>query len=73
MGRRRAARGPAAAVQAGSAEEPSRLGRKEEEEEEGRGEGGGAVMATNIEEIFRSFVVNKFREMQEEQQQQHGG
>uniref|UniRef100_A0A8C3KZN7 Protein SON n=1 Tax=Chrysolophus pictus TaxID=9089 RepID=A0A8C3KZN7_CHRPC len=32
-------------------------------------------MATNIEQIFRSFVVNKFREIQEEQQQQqqHGG
>ncbi|XP_057266087.1 protein SON isoform X4 [Pezoporus wallicus] len=31
-------------------------------------------MATNIEEIFRSFVVNKFREIQEEQQQQqHSG
>ncbi|NXR34733.1 SON protein, partial [Zosterops hypoxanthus] len=30
-------------------------------------------MATNIEEILRSFVVSKFREIQEEQQQQHGG
>ncbi|XP_068000650.1 protein SON isoform X2 [Melanerpes formicivorus] len=30
-------------------------------------------MATNIEQIFRSFVVSKFREIQEEQQQQHGG
>ncbi|XP_061215027.1 protein SON isoform X2 [Neopsephotus bourkii] len=30
-------------------------------------------MATNIEEIFRSFVVNKFREIQEEQQQHGGG
>ncbi|KAL9866680.1 protein SON isoform 3-T3 [Geothlypis trichas] len=30
-------------------------------------------MATNIEQILRSFVVSKFREIQEEQQQQHGG
>ncbi|NXY89504.1 SON protein, partial [Alcedo cyanopectus] len=30
-------------------------------------------MAANIEEIFRSFVVNKFREIQEEQQQHGGG
>ncbi|XP_065718602.1 protein SON isoform X2 [Patagioenas fasciata] len=30
-------------------------------------------MATNIEQIFRSFVVSKFREIQEEQQQQHSG
>ncbi|XP_032535941.1 protein SON isoform X1 [Chiroxiphia lanceolata] len=30
-------------------------------------------MATNIEEILRSFVVSKFREIQGEQQQQHGG
>ncbi|XP_071609975.1 protein SON isoform X2 [Heliangelus exortis] len=30
-------------------------------------------MATNIEEIFRSFVVSKFREIQEEQQQHSGG
>lgn len=36
-------------------------------------EGRGDVMATNIEEILRSFVVSKFREIQEEQQQQHGG
>lgn len=43
--------------------EASRRGRKE----------GGGVMATNIEQILRSFVVSKFREIQEEQQQQHGG
>lgn len=36
-------------------------------------EGKGGVMATNIEQILRSFVVSKFREIQEEQQQQHGG
>ncbi|KAM6290438.1 protein SON [Porphyrio hochstetteri] len=30
-------------------------------------------MATNIEEIFRSFVVSKMREIQEEQQQHHNG
>ncbi|XP_030325434.1 protein SON isoform X4 [Calypte anna] len=30
-------------------------------------------MAANIEEIFRSFVVSKFREIQEEQQQHSGG
>ncbi|NXT28845.1 SON protein, partial [Syrrhaptes paradoxus] len=30
-------------------------------------------MATNIEQIFRSFVVSKFREIQEEQQQHSGG
>lgn len=36
-------------------------------------EGRGGVMATNIEQILRSFVVSKFREIQEEQQQQHGG
>ncbi|KAH0624860.1 hypothetical protein JD844_032723 [Phrynosoma platyrhinos] len=30
-------------------------------------------MATNIEQIFRSFVVSKFREIQEQQQQQFGG
>ncbi|KAL2310317.1 hypothetical protein Nmel_001965 [Mimus melanotis] len=30
-------------------------------------------MATNIEQILRSFVVSKFREIQEEQQQQLGG
>ncbi|XP_062344195.1 protein SON isoform X2 [Cinclus cinclus] len=30
-------------------------------------------MATNIEQILRSFVVSKFREIQEEQQQQHDG
>ncbi|XP_027764059.1 serine/arginine repetitive matrix protein 2-like [Empidonax traillii] len=30
-------------------------------------------MATNIEQILRSFVVSKLREIQGEQQQQHGG
>lgn len=68
----RGSRPLAAAVHCGIAE-ALLLGRKERRGGGRRANAANAVMATNIEQIFRSFVVNKFREIQEEQQQQHGG